>query len=160
MPEGYTVAEVKPSRDLQYVFAIINEDESMEIRYSIWPLAPSFEVYEKVKDDPNSSMAHPNELYPIRMQSNLIIMTDGNVPEVGDFDERALKSEFNADAGGTAFFEFKCDFGRGYKYGQAVYLHKDDIADVIVTYMSNDKERHVEEMKRAFHALQFGGTTN
>ena len=36
-----------------------------------------------------------------------------------------------------------------------VYLHKDNVADVIITYMSNDKARHSELMNGPFHALKF-----
>lgn len=67
----------------------------------------------------------------------------------------AVREEFNADDGGSSFFRFNCEFGKNYKYGQMVYLHKDNVADVIITYMSNDASTHSDLMMESFHALKF-----
>ena len=42
-----------------------------------------------------------------------------------------------------------------FKYGQFMYLHKNDIADVIVTFMSNNKETHSDMMMEGFYSLTF-----
>jgi len=154
-PVLYRVLVTKENSDLQYSFALMNRDSSMEIRYSIWPLKPYIEEYEKPLNDPNSLIIDPNNLYKGIIQSNVLNMTSGKYYDIGHFDSKAVKKEFNADAGGSCFFDFDCEFGEGYKYGQFVYLHKDNVADVIITYMSNDKERHSELMMDVFHALTF-----
>ena len=48
--------------------------------------------------------------------------------ELGAFPKNAVKSEFNADTGGSSFFEFNCAFGKGYKYGQMVAAQRQHIA--------------------------------
>jgi hypothetical protein len=155
MPEGYQIMEVKENRDLGYSFAIINSDSTMEIRYTIWSLKPALEQYEKSLKDSNSMMIPPNNIYKGRIQANVLNMTGGQMYDIGSFPPQAVKREFNADAGGSCFFEFNCQFGKGYRYGQFMYLHKDDIADVIVTFMSNNKETHSELMMVGFHSLTF-----
>ena len=155
MPKGYQVTDVKKNRDLMYSFAILNEDASMEIRYTIWSLKPALERYKKSLENSNSTMISPNKMYQGTVQANLLNMTSGQMYNIGPFPTQAVKEEFNADAGGSCFFEFDCEFGKGYKYGQFMYLHKDDIADVIVTFMSNNKETHPDLMMVGFHALKF-----
>jgi hypothetical protein len=155
MPIGYEIKEIKKNRDLQYTFAIINKDKTMEVRYSIFPLKQMFEKYKKSKNDPNTMMINPNNMYMGIMTSNIMNMTNGKMVGIGDFPPMAVKKEFNADYGGSSFFEFNCEFGKGYKFGQAVCLHKNNVADAIITFMSNDRSIHSDLMDIPFHALTF-----
>lgn len=155
MPEGYKIVDVKENPNLGYSFALINADSSMEIRYTIWSLKSAIEQYKESLKDSNSVMIPPNNTYKARIQTNVLNMTGGQMYDIESFPSQAVKREFNADAGGSCFFEFNCEFGKGYKYGQFVYLHKDDIADIIVTFMSNDKETHADLMLAGFHSLKF-----
>lgn len=155
MPAGYKAVPVIDNGDLQYSFAIVNEAKTMEVRYSIFPMKPLLDEYKKSLDDPNVTMIDPNKLYIGINMSNGLNMTGGNEPEIASLDPKAVKKEFNADWGGSSFFEFKCAFGKGWKYGLAVYLHKIDTADVIVTFMSNDNEKNSDLMESAFHSIRF-----
>jgi hypothetical protein len=126
------------------------------VRYSIWSLKPTLEEYRKCKlDSAHCMMIDPNKIYSGRAISNVANMTSGASMEFDPFPPDAVKREFNGDKGGSAFFVFKCEFGKGYKYGQMVVLHKDDVADVIITYMSNDKQKHPNLMMGPFHSLVF-----
>jgi len=155
MPEGYKITDVKENHDLGYSFAVMNADSTMEIRYTIWSLKPALEQYEESLKDSNSMMISPNNMYKGSIQANMLNMTGGQKYDIGSFPPQAVKKEFNADTGGSCFFEFNCEFGKGYKYGQFMYLHKNDIADVIVTFMSNNKETHSNLMMAGFYSLKF-----
>lgn len=155
MPTSYKETYVKENKDLWYSFAIKHKKADFEIRYTVWSLKRTIKEYEKCKLDTNCSMVSPNKIYKGRIQANVLNMTGGQNLNIGPFPPQAVKNEFNADAGGSSFFEFNCGFGEGYKYGQMVYLHKDNVADVIITYMSNDKTTHSDLMDKAFHALAF-----
>ena len=155
MPAGFKEIAVKENNDLWYSFAIKDKDADFEVRYTVWSLKPTCAEYEKCKLDTNCTMVNPNVIYKGRIQANVLNMSGGQDYEIGPFPTQAVKKEFNADAGGSSFFEFNCGFGKGYKYGQMVYLHKDKVADVIITYMSNDRKTHSDHMLKAFHALTF-----
>lgn len=155
MPEGYKATSVKENGDLYYSFAVVNPDKSMEIRYTIWPLNNLIKEYEQSLNDPKRTMISPNSIYKGRIQANVLNMTGGVMYDIGPFPAQAVMNEFKADAGGSCFFEFNCEFGKGYKYGQFIYLHKDNIADVIITFMSNDKQKHSDLMLTGFHSLTF-----
>lgn len=155
MPTNYTETSVIENSDLWYSFAIKDNNADFEVRYSVWSLKPMIEEYENCKKDSNCIMVNPNVIYKGSIQANVLNMTNGQMWDIGPFPSLAVKHEFNADTGGSSFFEFNCEFGKGYKYGQMVYLHKDNVADVIITYMSNDKSTHFDLMDKSFYALTF-----
>ena len=155
MPSEYKETHVKENKDLWYNFAIKNINEDFEIRYTVWSLKSTIKEYEKCKLDTNCLMVSPNLIYKGRIHSNVLNMTGGQEIAIGAFPPLALKKEFNADNAGSSFFQFNCNFGKGYKYGQMIYLHKDNVADVIITFMSNDKSKHSDLMGKAFHTLTF-----
>jgi hypothetical protein len=155
MPPNYVADSVRVNRDLYYCFAMKDTSADFEVRYSIWSLKSALVEYDRCKADPKCSSIHPDKLIYGRVQSNVLNMTAGASMDYSPFGTRAVGNEFNADAGGSSFFEFNCEFGKGYKYGQAMYLHKDSIADVIITFMSNDRETHSDLMLKSFYALKF-----
>ena len=155
LPENYQEIPTKENPDLYYCFAMKNKTADFEVRYSIWPMHESLKDYEACKSDPNCMMVHPNNIFKGIAEANVLNMTGGQDAAIGSFPKEAVKKEFNADIGGSAFFEFNCTFGKGYKYGSMVILHKDDIADVIITFMSNDKSKHADLMLESFYALTF-----
>ena len=155
LPTDYEETFVKENNDLWYSFAIKDTKADFEVRYTVWSLKPTIAEFEKCKLDSNCFMVNPNVIYKGLIQSNVLNMTGGQDWDIGAFPPQAVKKEFNADNGGSSFFEFNCGFGTGYKYGQMVYLHKDNVADVIITFMSNNKSKHSDLMDKAFHALTF-----
>lgn len=46
MPIAYKIKEVVQNRDLQYTLAVINEEESREVRCSLFPMKENLEEYE------------------------------------------------------------------------------------------------------------------
>ena len=155
MPPDYKETYVKENIDLWYGFAIKDKNSDFEVRYSVWSLQPTVEQFNKCKLDTNCLMVSPNVIYKGRIQSNVLNMTGGQDIDIGAFPPQAVKKEFNADNGGSSFFQFNCGFGKGYKFGQMVYLHKDNVADVIITFMSNDKSTLSYLMEKSFYALTF-----
>jgi hypothetical protein len=155
MPPDYKETYVKENKDLWYGFAIKDKNSDFEVRYSVWSLQPTVEQFNKCKLDTNCLMVSPNVIYKGRIQSNVLNMTGGQDIDIGAFPPQAVKKEFNADNGGSSFFQFNCGFGKGYKFGQMVYLHKDNVADVIITFMSNDKSTLSYLIEKSFYALTF-----
>jgi hypothetical protein len=56
LPEGYEEIPVKKNRDLHYSYAIFNHELGVEMRYSIFPLAPMIQLYEQSKNNPGMVM--------------------------------------------------------------------------------------------------------
>jgi hypothetical protein len=153
MPEGFHTKEAVPNRDLQYSFAIINSDSTLEIRYSLFPLKPFLEKYKK-DEKAKKVTINPDSIYIGLMKTNGLTMTKGILPEIKTVPLDKAKV-FNADFAGTNCFDFMCEFGKGYKYGQFLCLHKRNKADVIITFMSNDIKIHSDLIKGPFYALTF-----
>jgi len=147
MPVGYKECVIKSNFDLPYQFAIKNEEADFEVRYSVWPMTSLLEN-TNTKQDPNS-------MHKILFITTVMNMTGGTGAKINPFPINALKETFNADDGSVSFFEFNSEFGKGYKYGQMVCLHKNNTTNVIITFLSNDKQKHSELVLKAFHTLKF-----
>lgn len=79
-----------------------------------------------------------------------------------DFPPEAVKQEFGADWGSTTIIEIQNDsFGTSYKYCMMTTLHKNDIADAYIFYLSDTKENLMTLLTEyvaktgAFYALKF-----
>lgn len=155
MPNGYKIKEVKKNNDLKYIFAIINTKGTIEVRYSLFPMKQMLEEYEKTKKNQKMAMIDPNNVYVGLMTVNGINMTNGTKPKIEHFSTEKAKNEFNADYAGKSFFKFDCEFGKDYKYGQFVCLHKENIADVIITFMTNEVKDNSEFINIPLHSLTF-----
>lgn len=155
MPEGFRSVPTKENPNLWYDFAIMSEDSAFEVRYTIWPLQEALQSYQECLKDTSCLMVHPNKFFQGRAQTNVLNMTSGAGGNTQSFPADAVKEEFNADAGGSAMFEFDCVFGEGYTYGQAVILHKDDVADLLITFMSKDIKEHQKYFLPCFYTLMF-----
>lgn len=157
MPKGYHLAPVRENKDMHYDYAIYNEDSTMEIRYSIYSLREAIQAYNaKMKKNPKAKLIHPNDMYKATIRASLLKMTGGEKFEISEFPKEAVEAEFLANNGGSCFFIAKnSDFMKGYKYGQFLYLHRDNVSDIIVTFLSNDKEKHTEMMKIPFRSVGY-----
>ena len=88
------------------------------------------------------------------MKANGMSMTNGAIPDIKEIPlEKARK--FNADFAATYSFEFICEFGKGYKYGQFICLHKKSVADIIITFMSNNIDTFEDLIVAPFYSLTF-----
>ena len=75
LPTGFKSALVHGNGDLYYQFAIINEDSTMEVRYTIFPIKQNLLEYEKLLKDLGTVMIHPNKMYTGIIQANMLNMT-------------------------------------------------------------------------------------
>ncbi len=155
IPSGYIEKEIIKNNDMNYDYAIKKADSDFELRYAIRPIR--FKKYEntKIQEEIESQVPFRNSQYYIILQTTILNITGGNEYEIQAFNKDAVKNEFNADWGASAFIELNSDFGKGYKYCMVVAIHKDNVADAYYFYLSNTKENISENMDPLFHTLRF-----
>lgn len=155
MPEGFHVVPVKSNRDMGYDFAVMSPDSTFEIRYAIWPLENQLKRYKECGERPGCVMIHPNELHNSLALVNVLNLTGLRGEKINRFPSKAVRADFNADAGCTSAFRFDCEFGEGYEFGELTMLHKDDVADIIITYMGRDLESLLKYIMPSFRSIVF-----
>lgn len=151
--------EVQPieNEQMNYEYALKYPDKNFEIRYAIRPLDIVMKEYnESMKNKKEGEIIlHPNKYYSPSMQATVLNISGGQLPNISAFDSQAVKNEFNADWGATTFVELGEEFGQSYKYCLVVALHKDDIADAYIFFVSDTKVDFDKNMQIAFHSLKF-----
>ncbi len=158
MPANFTETGVKKNQELYYNYAIKYEKDTFEIRYTIFSLESLFENYEKSLIDSNVSALDPNKFHhSMFMTSILNIAQSGfeSMPQTSAFPEEAVKTEFSADYGSTSFFIANSGFAEGYELCLLMVLHKEDVADVYVSFLGNNMEKFEEYMLMAFYSIRF-----
>lgn len=157
-PEKFAETEIFENGDLYYNYALKYELDSFEVRYTIFPLHSLLEDYKKSLDDPKTTTLDPNKYHKSMFMANILNVSQSgmeNMPGITDFPKEAVKKEFGADYGGTSFFTANSEFGKDYKYCMMIVIHKKDIADVYISFLSNNQEKFEEYMLIAFHSIKF-----
>lgn len=156
-PSGLIEVQPIENEQMNYEYALKYPDKNFEIRYAIRPLDIVMKEYnESMKNKKEGEIIlHPNKYYSPSMQATVLNISGGQLPNISAFDSQAVKNEFNADWGATTFVELGEEFGQSYKYCLVVALHKDDIADAYIFFVSDTKVDFDKNMQIAFHSLKF-----
>lgn len=151
-------SEIQPieNEQMNYEYAVINTGKDFEVRYAIRPLDERIKNFnEQEKKKPDDAAIHPNKMYQSVFQVIIFNVSGGKLSKIGTFDPQAVKKEFNADWGAFTMVEAGKEFGQNYKYCFLVTIHKDDIGDAYIFYLSNTTEGITKNMQASFHSLRF-----
>ncbi len=156
-PEGLIFVKPIENRQMNYEYAVKYPDKNFEVRYAIRPLDELIKAHneKEAKKKPGDINIHPNKLYKSLLQVNTLNISGGEMPEVTNFGKEAVIKEFNADWGAASFVEVGKEFGQEYKYCMLVALHKDNVADAYIFYLSDTEENFDELIFPAYHSLRF-----
>jgi hypothetical protein len=148
-------SKIVKNGDMNYEYALKYKDKAFEVRYAIRPIRYTKYSSDKEKQEIEGQRPFRNSSYKAILNTVIQNITGGTDYKVQEFDSSAVKKEFNADWGATAFVELNSAFGKGYKYCMIVMIHKKDLADAFYFYMSNSKEKFSVNMEPLFHTLKF-----
>lgn len=156
-PFGLTEVATIDNDQMNYEYALKYPDKNFEVRYAIRPLDIFMKEYqESIKNKKEGeSILHPNKYYSPSLQATVLNISGGQLPNISQFDKEAVKNEFNADWGATTFVTVGEEFGQSYKYCVVVAIHKDDIGDAYIFFLSDTKVDFEKNMQTAFHSLRF-----
>lgn len=160
MPVDFIEVPVRENPDLFYNYAIKHRKADFEIRYSIFPLAEMLQEYEASLSDSSRIMIDPNQLYKSLFIVNIlnvsqIRMGEAPIPEIIEFQSKAVNDEFGCEYGATTFFAANSEFSGEYKYCSMVYLHKENTADVCISFLVKKMKTFEKYFHQAFYALRF-----
>lgn len=156
-PENFSSVEIIDQNNMQYELALKHNTKNFEVRYAIRPLDDLIKTYEKKEKNKKEGdiNIHPNNLYKTLLQSTTMNISGGYLPEIVVFDSLAVRQEFNADWGATTYVEVGNAFGANYKYCITVAIHKNNVADAYLFFLSDNTENFDDVMLTAFHSLKF-----
>lgn len=156
-PEGLVEVPTIDNEQMNYEYALKYPDKNYEVRYAIRPLDIIMKEYqESIKNKKEGeTILHPNKYCSPSLQATVLNISGGQLPNIAQFDNEAVKNEFNADWGATTFVEVGEEFGQSYKYCVVVAIHKDDTGDAYIFFLSDTKVDFEKNMQAAFHSLRF-----
>lgn len=155
MPDNYIAVPTIENRQLYYSYAIKDTSAQLEVRYSIWSLKPVIEDYERCLKDTGCTMVPPNRIYPGLIRANILNQTQGEDFDFQYFPDAAVKKEFNADKGGSAFFPLRAEFGKGYEWCMMIVIHRENIGQAVISILGQSSDQIRSKMMEVFYSMKF-----
>jgi hypothetical protein len=153
-PAGYTEMPLVTNSQMRYDYAVKLDAKDFEIRYAIRPLDSVFIQFAAMKKQ-GGVVINPNKLYSGLFMATVMNLSGGKLFKINVFDTTAVKKEFNADWGATCIFPIVGEFGKGYNTCMAIALHKNNLGDAYIFYLSNAANNYQNELLPVFYALKF-----
>lgn len=163
-PKDAIPIPVVKNMQMHYEHAITFKDKPFEVRYSVAPIG--YTVAEAYTGGKGITPRKGDELLSRTSAVVIAINVGGGTPSPNmgskQFPPEAVKQEFGADWGSTTMIELQNDsFGTSYKYCMMTTLHKNDVADAYIFYLSDTRENLMTLLTEyiaktgAFYALKF-----
>ena len=144
--------------DMDYYYAIKLKNDSFEVRYTIMSMKPLFERYIEMSKDSNAKCLHPNDYYKSMFTVNIMNISHlglDEIPDISSATAEDAKSYFGADEVMTSTFSANSDFSKGYTNIYFIVIHKKDIADVYISFLSNDADKLAANVNKAIYSMKF-----
>lgn len=158
MNNSLVACPVKDTLGLEYAFAMSANrmlGTDYEIRYSVWPLREAAAAYDSCKKTPGCTMRDPNTLCRERAAAMIQTMSGDKESEIIPDTAQGASKAYNADESGQKTFKLSTDFTFSYLYGHVRYLHKENVADIVITELGNNPQQYVQLMLWAMYGLTF-----
>lgn len=159
-PEGLVGVPCIENAQMNYDFALKYPDHNFEVRYAVRPLDSLLIQYNE-EASKGATTINPNQWCDAMFKATLLNIgmggpATGELPEISAFPAEAVRGEFGADWGAVAFVMLGPEFGGStYKYCLAMTIHRDNVGDAYIFYLSDDNQTMSNLMEKPFHALQF-----
>lgn len=157
MPEDMIETPCFENVQMNYEYAVKYKEQEFETRFAIRPLDSLIVRYERE----GKHGVHPNNFGDMSFRAVLMNIAiggpqSGMMPEIYYFDSSDVKKEFKADWGAFAMVMTGKEFGgTAYKYCAAVAIHKDNLGDAYIFFLSDKEEGMLEKMRSSYYALKF-----
>lgn len=159
-PEGLAPVPCIENAQMNYEYALKDPAHNFEVRYAIRPLDSTMVQYrEDVKN--GAKVIDPNRWCDAVFKATVLNIglggpNSGELPDISNFPPEAVREEFGADWGAVAFVMLGPEFGgTTYKYCLAMTIHRDNLGDAYIFYLSDDNQTMSAMMEKPFHALKF-----
>ena len=121
-------------------YAIKNKNADFELRIYVESLSDLKKQFQTkgIKD------VSINNMFENGFLSSLDNISQAQ-PQFLVYDAKAVITKFNGDIGLLSHFDFQTNskYGKGYKYGTFMVIHKDDVADFYLSFLYNDNNSTV-----------------
>ncbi|MFN8257345.1 MAG: tetratricopeptide repeat protein [Bacteroidales bacterium] len=153
VPEGFKKIEVIPNCNMPYLFSLKHKIADFEIRFYIESYAKMQEEMKQMKAITDKNWF--NKIFESSFTMALSNISQGVVPKISQFNPKDVNDEFNADAGLFSSLYPDSEYANNYGYCFLMMLHKDNVANIYVSFLGNDLEKFNDYLTSGFYVLKF-----
>jgi len=156
--EGFRKQELQPNELLSYEHALRSDDDLLEIRFSVRPIARITIDYE----DPHNAAPEPEHLFPLLFQSLVGRLSGGGHSPHQEYPPEQARTLFGADWAAASVFDMVPDYGSPFGQALLIAIHGNGRADGYSVFLFDDYEVVKERINASLGCLSFapakGGT--
>ncbi|MDJ0833428.1 MAG: hypothetical protein QNJ69_07890 [Gammaproteobacteria bacterium] len=150
-PQGYAPIEIRPSELFPHEFAIKRDNNNMEIRYSIRPLARIEIDYE----DPHNAAPEPNHIFNMMFTALIGQLSNGGSSPHREFQPEQAKQKFNADWAAMSLFDIDPGYSGQFQQAFLLAMHKNNLSDAYMVILFNDYQEIKPQLDLVMRSLRF-----
>ncbi|AYV55348.1 hypothetical protein EFP84_07370 [Leptospira kmetyi] len=145
VPPNFVPVAIDHDFPFRYDYALKSEQAGIEIRYTVHSIPAYLKEFEEFKKkNPQATLVPPKkDDYLSHFFVNLqnLAGSPENIYGSKPFPNKAVKDEFGADWGSNSYIKLNPTYDKVYQYCNVVVLHKDNVADIYILYLSSDREK-------------------
>ncbi len=150
-PRDYAPIEIQPSELFPYEFALKRNNNNMEVRYSIRPLARIEIDYE----DPHNAAPEPNHIFTMMFTALIGQLSSGGSTPHREFRLEEAKQKFNADWAALSVFDVEQSYSDQYQQAFLLAMHKNNLSDAYMVILFNDYSEIKPQLDTVMRSLRF-----
>ncbi len=150
-PEQYHAVTVHDSELFPYEHSIRHDNNKLEIRYSIRPLARIEIDYE----DPHNAAPEPNHIFTMMFTALIGQLSSGGNSPHREYNSEEARQKFNADWAALSVFDVEQSYSPDYRQAFLVALHKNNLSDAYIIILFNDYSEIKADINQAIQTLRF-----
>jgi len=145
LPKNFKEVPVKDNPDVNYQYALKHDSLDFEIRFLV--------------ADINEALDLPNDKRSLSLFTSIVLNASGealpNIPKIQELGQGVANMEYNADWVANSSFYAKSTFSKGFDINSVIALRKNDVAEVYVFFLFNDREKGAALVSKLATCLKF-----
>ncbi len=150
-PLDYAPIEIQPSQLFPYEYALKRNNNNMEVRYSIRPLARIEIDYE----DPHNAAPEPNHIFTMMFTALIGQLSSGGSTPHREFRVEEARQKFNADWAALSVFDVEQSYAGQYQQAFLLAMHKNNLSDAYMVILFNDYNEIKPQLDTVMRSLRF-----
>lgn len=144
-PQNFKEIPIKDNPDIKYQYALKHDSLDFEIRFFV--------------TDINQALDLPDDKRSLSLFTSIVLNASGEalpqIPKIQELGQGIASMEYNANWVANSSFYAKSFFSKGFDINSVIALRKNDVAEVYIFFLFNDRDKGAALVSKFATCLKF-----